>query len=220
MWMCVVSDVRVRYSCSLIEVSVRVMMSESALVWRAYCLQESTTIMRLCTLVYSSLHSSVFLFGLRSCQMIHSTCHDSRSRAQAHLSIPRHTTFRLRDAVSCSHRQPHHSFALSPTAQRTHTPAQLRTQHTAHDSPVSSPQPAASAAPMPAPCSRRAAARPPPASHVNYSVQPATRRSHARRRCDARGGAVPRVPGRRPVRVVVETRAEVREVPLAMRLPP
>ena len=165
------------------------------------------------TLVYSTLPSSVSDDPLDVSRTVDHAL-------SAHLSIPRHTTFRLRDAVSCSHRQPHHSFALSPTAQRTHTPAQLRTQHTAHDSPVSSPQPAASAAPMPAPCSRRAAARPPPASHVNYSVQPATRRSHARRRCDARGGAVPRVPGRRPVRVVVETRAEVREVPLAMRLPP
>ena len=214
-----VSDVRVRYSCSLIEVSVRVMMSESAISLESLLLTRiDNDNAAYTTLVYSTLPSSVS--EVANAMMIHSTCHDSRSRAQAHLSIPRHTTFRLRDAVSCSHRQPHHSFALSPTAQRTHTPAQLRTQHTAHDSPVSSPQPAASAAPMPAPCSRRAAARPPPASHVNYSVQPATRRSHARRRCDARGGAVPRVPGRRPVRVVVETRAEVREVPLAMRLPP
>ena len=212
-----VSDVRVRYSCSLIEVSVRVMMSESALVWRAYCLQESTTTMRLIRLW------STPLFRLRSQKLpddpldvsrqsitrsgspIHTTTHDfSASRRRLVLSPSTSSFIR----------------SLSHSATHTHTPAQLRTQHTAHDSPVSSPQPAASAAPMPAPCSRRAAARPPPASHVNYSVQPATRRSHARRRCDARGGAVPRVPGRRPVRVVVETRAEVREVPLAMRLPP
>lgn len=54
-----VSDVRVRYSCSLIEVSVRVMMSESALVWRAYSYTRIDNDNAALTLVYSTLPSSV-----------------------------------------------------------------------------------------------------------------------------------------------------------------
>ena len=55
-----VSDVRVRYSCSLIEVSVRVMMSESAISLESLLLTRiDNDNAAYTTLVYSTLPSSV-----------------------------------------------------------------------------------------------------------------------------------------------------------------
>ena len=79
-----VSDVRVRYSCSLIEVSVRVMMSESALVWRAYSYTRIDNDNAALTLVYSTLPSSVSDVSTRRVTY-------SRSRA-CRLTYPYHDT--------------------------------------------------------------------------------------------------------------------------------